>query len=580
MTRWLVFAGLVALVIARAPVLLLEPRFWAEEGVLHYAYARSHDWLQSLLFVPLGGGPAGYFNLLPNLAALISTRCVSLEVAPAVFTLIALAAQLAPLAIVVWGRSRLWSTTPQRLVAGLLLVLAPCVVGDVWLNSINSQIFLGLATLLILCERLEGSSRRRRVAYRGLLAIGGLTGVYTAALAPAAVLRAYWQRGREARIHALLVAGSAALQASVYLMTAAVSGLDRNRFDIADKGRAIAFATYHGILRPLLGDDLGARLTAAIGLQEALGGPNLWRRLQYIPELPDAYALWAVALSLLVVAGLVALLGPPRQLGQKVLLAAMFSLWLVVVSATGPGLPRLRYATLPGLAVVLAVFLCARRGSGLRRWIARLLLALCLLAGVRDYRRELPPSAFGQVHNRPVWTREVARWRSQPQLPLITWPYTASGGWRLFLPPPGRATFPALDLIEGDAVQLVTNGPVVEHAFPLPGIPDDVKIVFDLDATRADVEVDFTMSLLNLRGSVLVEVPVRGFDAGRRQRVILRQQDLIPHGHRGKPLAARRLVVRLKSPLRSPVRVRVYRLTVSPGLESLLERISSTISRP
>ena len=558
--------------------MLLEPRFWAEEGVLHYAYARSHDWLQALVFVPLGGGPEGYFNLLPNLAAWISTRCVDLEAAPAVSTLIALAAQLAPLALVVWGRSLLWSTLPERLIAGLLLILAPCVVGDVWLNSINSQIFLGLATLLILCERLEGSSRRRKLAYRGLLVGGGLTGVYTAALAPAAILRAYWQRGREAWIHALLVAGCAAFQASVYLMTAAVSGLDRSRFDIADEGRAIAFATYHSILRPLFGDDLGAPLTAAIGLQEALGGPNLWRRLHSMPELPDAYALWAVALSLGVVAGLVGFLGPPRHPGQKILLAAMFSLWLVVVPATAPSLPRLRYTTLPGLVVVLAVFLCAQRGPKPSRWIARFLVPLCLVAGIREYRRELPPSAFGQVRNRPVWTQQVARWRSQPELPLITWPYSPSGGWRLFLPPPGQAPVPAFDLIAGDAVQLVTNGPPVERAFPLPRIPNDLKITFELDVTRADVDVDLTMRLLDEYGGVLVEVPVRGFDAGSRQRVILYREDLVPHRHRGR-LPARQLTVGLKSPLRSPVRVRIHRLTVSPRLESLLERISGTIHR-
>ena len=574
--RWLVFFGVVALVIARAPMLLLEPRFWAEEGSLHYAYARAHDAFQTLLFVPLSGAPAGYFNLVPNLAAWISSRCVEVESAPLISTLVALAVQLVPLALVIWGRSLLWSTLPQRSVACLLLVMAPCVIGGVWMNTVNSQVFLGLTALLILCERLKGANRRRRFAYRGLLALGGLTGVYTVALAPAAVLRAYWARGREARIHAVLIAGSAAFQAAIYLLTETASGIERRRFDIADWGRTMAFAAYHSILRPVVGDDLGAPLTAAIGLQEALGGPNLWRPLRELAKLPDAYAAWAIALSLLVVAGLLAMLGRPRDLGQKVLLAALFSLWLIVVPSTAPGLPRLRYAALPGLVVVLALLQRALRGGRHSRWVARLLLAACLLAGAKDFRHPIPPGAFGELPNRPVWRQEVAQWRSDPLYPLRIWPYSARYSWPLRLHPTGHKDVAAYDLIAGQAVRLITNGPPVEHMFSVQHMPDDFKIVLVLDATRPDDVIDLSLRLLDERGVVEVDFPVGGFGAGDPYRVVLWERGLRAI-HRPQP-PIRQLAVRLSSPLRTPVRVRIHRLTISPRLESLLERTLSEIT--
>ena len=577
--RWLVFSGILALVIARAPVLLLEPRFWAEEGIIHFAYARSHHWFQALCFVPLSGGPAGYFNLVPNLAALISSRCVALETAPLVSTLVALAVQLVPFAIVVWGRSTLWSTLPQRCIGCLLLVLAPCVVGDVWVNTINSQVFLGLATLLILCERLEGSSRGRQNTYRGLIVLAGLTGVYTAALAPAAILRAHWARVREARVHAALVVGSAIFQAAIYLLTKAAFGLERHRFDVADWSRTIAFAAYHCIIRPVVGDDVGVQLTAAIGLQEALGGPNLWRPLRYFPDLPDAYATWAVVLSLSVVAGLLGILGWPRHLGQKILLAAMFSLWLVILLATAPALPRLRYAVLPGLVVVLAMFQCALRSRRPSRWLARLLVVVCLLAGLKDFRHAIPPSAFGQLPNRPDWKQQVARWRSQPDSPLLTWPYNSAGGWRLYLRPSSHEPIATVDLIEEGAAKLVTKGPAVEHVFSIQRMPDDFKIVLVLDSTQADSEVDLNIRLLDERGVTVVSTQVHGFDAGPRRRLVLWHGEMIP-GRRLSLTSVRQLVVSLRSALRSPVRVRIYQLTISHELDSLLERTWSKLSDP
>ncbi len=573
---WLAFSAIFALVSARAPVLLTEPRFWAEEGNLHFVYARSHDWLHSLLFVPIGGWPAGYFNLVPNLAMLLSTRLVDVESAPLVSTLVALAVQVVPFAVVLWGRSFLWSTQPQRFLACLLLALAPCVVGGVWMNTINSQIFLGLAALLILCEKLESVSRRRRIAYRGLLALAGLTGVYTVALAPVAVLRAYWQRGREERIQALLIVSIAVFQAVIYLLVEVVFGPERRRFDVTNWGRTAAFAAYHGIIRPVVGDDLGTRLSAAIGLQAALGDPELWRPPRYFAEMP--YATWALVLSLLVAAGLLVFLGWPRHLGQKVLLAALFSLWLIIVSSTAPAVPRGRYTVLPGLVVVLAIYQGALQRRRPSRWIARLLVAVCLLAGIQEYPRAVPPGAFGELDNRPDWQEDVARWRSQPLHHLRIWPYNETGGWWLRLRPRGQDFAETVELITGDAVQLVAKRKVVEHEFAVQGIPDDFKIVLVFDTTRGSSDIGLRLRLLDAHGVEVESFPIQDLDAGHRHRVFFQESRL--RSPLQPPLPpVRRLVVSLRSPVRSPVRVRIHQLTISPELDSLLERAWDSIAR-
>ena len=101
-------------------------------------------------------------------------------------------------------------------------------------------------------------------------------------------------------------------------------------------------------------------------------------------------------------------------------------------------------------------------------------------------------------------------------------------------------------------------------------MPDDFKIVLALDSTRSDDAVDLSVRLLDERGAVEVDFPIGGFDAGTPHRAVLWERGLRAI-HRPQP-PIRQLAIRLRSPLRTPIRVRIHRLTISPRLESLLER--------
>jgi hypothetical protein len=72
-----VIFGLVAfLTIAREPSLLVEPRFWAEEGTAFFQQAMSSDW-HSLVWLPFR---CNYF-LFPRIATLLSANLLPLSYA-------------------------------------------------------------------------------------------------------------------------------------------------------------------------------------------------------------------------------------------------------------------------------------------------------------------------------------------------------------------------------------------------------------------------------------------------------------------------------------------------------------------
>ena len=62
---WLTLAFVAA--VFRAPLLLLEPRLFAEEASVYLAYARQSSTLATLLLVPTSEGPAGYMVFASNL---------------------------------------------------------------------------------------------------------------------------------------------------------------------------------------------------------------------------------------------------------------------------------------------------------------------------------------------------------------------------------------------------------------------------------------------------------------------------------------------------------------------------------
>ena len=90
--KWLLFTIGAASIVLRCPRLFFEPRFWAEEGSVFFAYAFKHSAL-SALTRPDGGN----YDLPRNLASILAVNLAPLEWAPLVTTLFAFGIQLIPL---------------------------------------------------------------------------------------------------------------------------------------------------------------------------------------------------------------------------------------------------------------------------------------------------------------------------------------------------------------------------------------------------------------------------------------------------------------------------------------------------
>jgi hypothetical protein len=417
--RLLILALSVLVVYARTPILLHRPRFWAEEAVVYFRLAWEGPWLAAL-----AAPHNGYLSLVNNVTAAFAANLVPLERAPLVTTLAALLCQLAPIAIILFGRIPLLAGLPRQAVAVLIVLLTP-PSAEVWLNTINSQFHLALATGLLLLEDGEIPSRAGRILRRCLLAAAGLTGFVSCFLAPLALHRAWATRRREPIIQAGILCAAAALQLSILGTLGERSTAAERRGSVNVWTTATTLMT-RTVIEPLLGSELGARISSGI---------VAYRRTSRV----HADAL-GVALAAGLLALLACLLWQPRRRGAAALagaylLIAVLSIAgsltrdkaaLISVSHVNGG----RYFYAPAVLMSLLVLSALAWNGGtfarMRTLVCGALLALSLVTNARHFRDNL------LVDPRwPDWAVEIAGWRGNPSRELRVWP----PGWTLKLDP-------------------------------------------------------------------------------------------------------------------------------------------------
>jgi len=407
--RWFVLAAALALIALRAPRLLLRPRLWAEEGSDFFHNAWHSSFWSAIVFTEPEA--AGYLNLAANLPAAIAAHTVALETVPLVFTASSLLPLLLSISIILFGRSLIWSTPGRQVVAIAILLFCPAATGEVWLNSINAQVYWGFAGLCILCEDLDDRSPGAVAIFLATLVVGGLSGAYTNFLLPAFAFKALRERGHVVYAAIAILVFTTAIQVAFVLWSDALGwqGLP------PDWARAIAHSLYAQIAVPLVGRDIGRWVANYAGAVATLS----W--------------LSAILLAVLAVGSAALVFERRRGAPSHLLVVAFASLAVATTLSAQDSLAGGRYAVLPGFTLLLILMdQTSDRQAGWRRACAGGLVALAVAIGVLGYQKD---PAFSCPVVCPDWHEEVARWRRDADTPMRIWPYRYRAVWTVRLDP-------------------------------------------------------------------------------------------------------------------------------------------------
>lgn len=396
--RWLVrhwrsvaFLGAVSVVVARAPELLIQPRFWQEEGTLFFAAARVLPWWEAAVLPH-----AGYLALVISASTTLAAH-MPLEWAPTVTTLIALVVQILPIVLVLAPSVETDVRVRLRLgLLGLVLVM-PSTQGS-WLTTLGSQFYLAGSTGLLLI--LPILRARWRWLARGTLVLAGLSSPQACLLAPLVAWEAIRTRARERMIHTMILAGASALQLATILLVPAIATPEATRFaplTISLAGLIAAHRTFTGPLLGLLTTSMGATIS-----------------LKFYHWTPDALLLAIAVLIAWLMTVAVLALGAVHFGNRRV--GSLLLAYLIVLGGSLPVtlVPTRWSLFLPGIgggyfyAPMLFLFsglwlLAAQDQPPRQRVLLGIVILLFVMQSLVDY--TLAPAPC------PSWTTELANWR-------------------------------------------------------------------------------------------------------------------------------------------------------------------------
>jgi len=410
-------AAALALTVWRAPQYLIAPSFWAEDGTLYFAGAWNGGALHGLV-----QRPAGYLILWANVgttlaAWLVSTGAMSMTAAPRVTAVVALVAQLVPIALVAAAASPIWGGAIRRTVA-VAIVLIGARTGGMWLNAVNSQYYLALAAIVVLLEPEDVGVARRRL-YTAVVALATLSGPVASFVAPLFVLKGWWTRGRFALVLGIVAVLGTFVQLGV-IAFAGVEALGVRSQGLS--GPVFALLVWmRTVVLPVLGP------AAALAFVNRFGPASSGLLL-------SAWLLGTLALLVAVLA-----LGAPRE-ARWLAPAYAFVTIGSFVGAVGDLRPLLRgveggarYAFVPAVLLLWLLLANVRRDHRVQSVVCTALLAVGVATNGTTWRESVRWRATW-----PAWEAEVEAWTRDPRTPLRIWPK----GWtmRLVGPPPQAAS--------------------------------------------------------------------------------------------------------------------------------------------
>ncbi|NDF12308.1 MAG: hypothetical protein EB060_05805 [Proteobacteria bacterium] len=391
-----VFFLTALLIIVKAWPLFIDPRLWAEDATRHFADAAEHAWYVTL-FLP----EQGYLSLTANLGALIGVQW-PLLMWPYAPLAVSFVIQLLPLLLLTYAEGTYFYPLRRKILfmCAYTALMMSASYQETWLNVVNSQFYLVLATAVILISY----SSRAKWLQRAVLLLSGLSGVLSAAMLPVFFLKARQSKVREHTIQTKILAVAASIQLG-YVVYCRLVG-DYSPF------RESGFSW------------------------QSMGGFYIRTILENFVPLTRFHINLAPKGTMAVINGLVgaaffACLLKSRRSEIRLLLLGYLILSLLIFfgslgdknAFTDPAVGGRYFLPLSGLLIFALLFAYMHTRELLHRAVLALLIIMFFTSALTTAFTRQPPFFTG-----PSWKQSVAALGKKPFGTLRTWPE----GWKLF----------------------------------------------------------------------------------------------------------------------------------------------------
>lgn len=392
---------ILLLVFYRSPYIFLTGRFVAEEGSFWFSNAFSFGAFNGLTQLYAG---SGYFNLWANLSSVVALM-LPLEYAPLGTVYMALLVQLYLYCFIIFSDSYFFNNKTDRIILSLIVLITPPMVASVWLNTLVSQVYFSILTILIFFQK-EFTKNLMNSLSPVILFISCMSSIIPCIFFPFFILKYLRDKTKPNLINLIVMSIPTILQSIIFLYVK-LSGIEKL---LADGPRYILSLTkivsylYNAIVKTFLGRDLTQFLFYNFSKEN-----------------------FFFLITLIFLVFLYILKKNFKKIKKDKIIIYLISFFIIqsflVIYVSKFESVQGRYIVIPG---ILLIFICYRLfqiSHGGTKKFCIVLLSLTLVTGAYEYKFNNVYPQFLECINCPIWKDEVTKWKIDNSYQLKIWQY-------------------------------------------------------------------------------------------------------------------------------------------------------------
>jgi hypothetical protein len=394
----------------RSPDIFSNGRFWGEDGVVYFQHAIKNSFFDN--FFKIYTPTSGYYNLFPRIVALISSK-FNLEYAPLVNNYLCYLIIIYIFFIILFNASFLYKKTIEKFIYCILILVCPTLIPEVWLNSVNAQIYLSICGILILYLKDNTKLIFKKINLL-VIFIGGFSSIYVFLLTPFFFIKYLIFKNKYNLLNFLILLMSACFQLFFYIYSKIY---DKMIIRDVSEGLNLSYIYtffYNSFLKLFFPREFIINLYSITTSNKTL-----------IP-----FALVLIIIILIFSVFIFYKIIKKNYVKIPIiisLMAILFSVLFVIIVFSGESLAG-RYAALPGFLITLLIFHVAfyKYNNNFYKNYFVCLSLLILFTGFHEYR---PNDTYriqylDCINNCKSWKTQVETYKINTlKNELIIWPY-------------------------------------------------------------------------------------------------------------------------------------------------------------
>ena len=390
----------------RSPYILIEGRMMAEDGQLYFKNAFENDFLDHLIYFAPN---AGYYNFIANFLTEISTY-FSIYKAPLIISYGSLIFIILPIILILFNNSYLFNNNLERVTLCLLLFITTPNTPEIWLNSINLQIYLFISSFLILYFKRE--TFLSKCLSKLILLVSGLSGIYSCILTPFFFVKFYIKKKKDYFYNFIILLTCSFFQLTLILYSKLSNLLHVSKSQmVSEPINFLSTFIYSYLIKPIFGRELSYFFSDIF--------------FAYIEKKYLIIILFffiSSSLLFLIKSSFSNFLKNDNIF--KSLLGVYLSVVIVIFVGADNSPPTGRYATIPGLLILVLIYYLSINFPGKYiKYALKFLLLVSILVGAYEFRPHSRYIEYLDCINCPNWKNEIYKWELNSQYVIKIWPY-------------------------------------------------------------------------------------------------------------------------------------------------------------